>query len=60
MLKLLELFDSEDPRVRDYLHRICGRFMALRSFIRRAIQHVSVKVIRARDARRRRHITRSL
>jgi len=49
MLKLLELFDSEDPRERDYLktilHRIYGKFMALRSFIRRAIQHVFYKVI---------------
>merc|ERR1712056_164552 len=49
MLKLLELFDSEDPRERDYLktilHRIYGKFMALRSFTRRAIQHVFFKVI---------------
>eukprot|EP00929_Paragymnodinium_shiwhaense_P020407 TRINITY_DN13619_c0_g1_i1.p1 TRINITY_DN13619_c0_g1~~TRINITY_DN13619_c0_g1_i1.p1 ORF type:complete len:421 (+),score=110.26 TRINITY_DN13619_c0_g1_i1:96-1358(+) len=49
MLKFLELFDSEDPRERDYLktilHRIYGKFMALRSFIRRAIQHVFFKVI---------------
>jgi len=49
MLKVLELFDSEDPRERDYLktilHRIYGKFMALRSFIRRAIQHMFLKVI---------------
>lgn len=49
MIKVLELFDSEDPRERDYLktilHRIYGKFMALRSFIRRAIQHVFFKVI---------------
>merc|ERR1719359_1294161 len=49
VLKLLELFDSEDPRERDYLktilHRTYGKFMALRSFIRRAIQHVFFKVI---------------
>mmetsp|Transcript_41118 Transcript_41118/g.94587 ORF Transcript_41118/g.94587 Transcript_41118/m.94587 type:complete len:476 (+) Transcript_41118:100-1527(+) len=49
ILKFLELFDSEDPRERDYLktilHRIYGKFMALRSFIRRAIQHVFFKVI---------------
>merc|ERR1740138_1375289 len=48
-MKLLELFDSEDPRERDYLktilHRVYGKFMALRSFIRRAIQHVFFKVI---------------
>ena len=49
MLKLLELFDSEDPHERDYLktmlHRIYGGFMALRSFIIRTIQHVFFKVI---------------
>merc|ERR1712048_851188 len=49
MLKLLELFDSEDPRERDYLktilHRIYGKFMALRAFVRKAIQHVFFKVI---------------
>merc|ERR1719149_400668 len=49
VLKLLELFDSEDPRERDYLktilHRVYGKFMALRSFIRRAIQHTFFKVI---------------
>ena len=34
VLKLLDLFDSEDPRERDYLktilHRIYGKIMALR------------------------------
>jgi serine/threonine-protein phosphatase 2A regulatory subunit B' len=49
MMKLLELFDSEDPRERDYLktilHRIYGKFMALRSFIRRAIQHTFFKTV---------------
>jgi len=49
VLKLMELFDSDDPRERDYLktilHRIYGKFMALRSFIRRAIQHTFFKVI---------------
>lgn len=49
VLKLLDLFDSEDPRERDYLktilHRTYGKFMALRSFIRRAIQHTFFKVI---------------
>merc|ERR1712227_502670 len=38
-----------DPRERDYLktilHRVYGKFMALRSFIRRAIQHAFFKVI---------------
>merc|ERR1719321_1925169 len=49
VLKLLELFDSEDPRERDYLktilHRIYGKIMALRLFIRKAIQHCFFKVI---------------
>lgn len=42
-LKLIELFDSEDPRERDYLktilHRIYGKFMSYRSFVRRSIRH---------------------
>lgn len=42
--KLIELFDSEDPRERDYLktilHRIYGKFMSHRSFIRKSINHV--------------------
>mmetsp|Transcript_63812 Transcript_63812/g.73162 ORF Transcript_63812/g.73162 Transcript_63812/m.73162 type:complete len:578 (+) Transcript_63812:292-2025(+) len=46
---LLELFNSEDPRERDYLktilHRIYGKFMALRSFIRKSTQHVFFKFI---------------
>lgn len=40
---LLQLFDSEDPREREYLktilHRVYGKFMPLRVFIRRAITH---------------------
>jgi serine/threonine-protein phosphatase 2A regulatory subunit B' len=43
-LRLIELFDSEDPRERDYLktilHRVYGKFMSHRSFIRRAISNV--------------------
>jgi serine/threonine-protein phosphatase 2A regulatory subunit B' len=39
-LQLVELFDSEDPRERDYLktilHRIYGKFMSHRSFRRNA------------------------
>eukprot|EP01113_Clastostelium_recurvatum_P017450 TRINITY_DN2047_c0_g1_i1.p1 TRINITY_DN2047_c0_g1~~TRINITY_DN2047_c0_g1_i1.p1 ORF type:complete len:580 (-),score=101.43 TRINITY_DN2047_c0_g1_i1:87-1826(-) len=42
--QLLELFDSEDPRERDYLkttlHRIYGKFLQLRSFIRTSIRDV--------------------
>jgi serine/threonine-protein phosphatase 2A regulatory subunit B' len=37
--QFLDLFDSEDPRERDYLktilHRIYGKFMALRNEIRK-------------------------
>ncbi|POS73125.1 protein phosphatase 2A regulatory B subunit [Diaporthe helianthi] len=44
VLRLLELFDSEDPRERDFLkttlHRIYGKFLNLRSFIRRSINNV--------------------
>mmetsp|Transcript_39242 Transcript_39242/g.116738 ORF Transcript_39242/g.116738 Transcript_39242/m.116738 type:complete len:516 (-) Transcript_39242:1657-3204(-) len=44
VLRLLELFDSEDPRERDYLktilHRIYGKFMVHRPFIRKAINNV--------------------
>jgi len=40
---LIALFDSEDPRERDYLktilHRIYGKFMTYRSLIRRHIQY---------------------
>jgi serine/threonine-protein phosphatase 2A regulatory subunit B' len=49
VLKLLDLFDSEDPRERDYLktilHRIYGKLMALRSFIRKSIQNLFFKII---------------
>jgi len=44
VIKILELFDSEDHRERDYLktilHRIYAKFMLLRSFIRKSISHV--------------------
>jgi len=43
VLKILTLFDSEDHRERDYLktilHRIYAKFMSLRAFIRKAINH---------------------
>jgi len=48
-LQLVELFDSEDPRERDYLktilHRIYGKFMSHRSFIRRAISNVFYRFV---------------
>ncbi|RKF75950.1 Serine/threonine-protein phosphatase 2A 56 kDa regulatory subunit delta isoform [Golovinomyces cichoracearum] len=44
VLQLLELFDSEDPRERDFLkttlHRIYGKFLNLRAHIRRSINYV--------------------
>jgi serine/threonine-protein phosphatase 2A regulatory subunit B' len=44
IVRLLDLFDSEDHRERDYLktilHRIYAKFMSLRAFIRKAINHV--------------------
>ncbi|ODV65452.1 protein phosphatase 2A regulatory B subunit, partial [Hyphopichia burtonii NRRL Y-1933] len=44
ILRILELFDSEDPRERDCLkttlHRIYGKFLSLRSFIRKSINNV--------------------
>jgi serine/threonine-protein phosphatase 2A regulatory subunit B' len=47
IFKLLELFDSEDPRERDFLktvlHRIYGKFLGLRAFIRKQINHIFLK-----------------
>ncbi|GAB2284880.1 hypothetical protein Dimus_019332 [Dionaea muscipula] len=44
ILKLLDLFDSEDPRERDclktILHRIYGKFMVHRPFIRKAMSNI--------------------
>ncbi|XP_072999738.1 serine/threonine protein phosphatase 2A 57 kDa regulatory subunit B' theta isoform-like [Typha latifolia] len=44
VVRLLDLFDSEDPRERDYLktilHRIYGKFMVHRPFIRKAINNI--------------------
>lgn len=49
ILNLLELFDSEDPRERDFLkttlHRIYGKFLNLRAFIRRSINNVFFQFI---------------
>merc|ERR1719335_415816 len=49
VLRLLDLFDSEDPRERDYLktilHRIYGKIMALRLFIRKATQNLFFYII---------------
>ncbi|KAJ3675453.1 hypothetical protein LUZ60_004495 [Juncus effusus] len=49
ILKLLELFDSEDPREREYLktilHRIYGKFMVHRPFIRKSINNIFYRFI---------------
>ena len=55
VLKLLDLFDSEDPRERDYLktilHRIYGKIMALRLFIRKATQRARLEEKRKESLR---------
>lgn len=49
VLKLLDLFDSEDMREREYLkiilHRIYGKFMVHRPFIRKAINNIFYRFI---------------
>lgn len=44
VVRLLDLFDSEDPREREYLktvlHRIYGKFMVHRPFIRKTINNI--------------------
>ncbi|KAJ7187569.1 hypothetical protein O6H91_Y535200 [Diphasiastrum complanatum] len=49
LLKLLNLFDSEEPREREYLktilHRVYGKFMVYRPFIRKAINNIFLEFI---------------
>ncbi|XP_075254059.1 serine/threonine-protein phosphatase 2A 56 kDa regulatory subunit gamma isoform-like [Convolutriloba macropyga] len=49
VLQLIELFDSEDPRERDFLkttlHRIYGKFLGLRAYIRKQINNVFYRFI---------------
>ncbi|CUV05408.1 unnamed protein product [Cryptosporidium hominis] len=49
VLKLIDLFQSFDPRERDYLktilHRIYGKIMPRRSCIRKAMKHIFLRVI---------------
>uniref|UniRef100_A0A4W3JRJ1 Serine/threonine protein phosphatase 2A regulatory subunit n=1 Tax=Callorhinchus milii TaxID=7868 RepID=A0A4W3JRJ1_CALMI len=49
VMSLLELFDSEDPRERDFLktilHRIYGKFLGLRAYIRRQINNIFYRFI---------------
>lgn len=53
ILNLLRIFGSEDPREREYLktilHRIYGKFMSLRSFIRRSMNDVLYRIIYDND-----------
>ena len=45
----IELFDSEDPRERDYLktilHRMYGKFMALRPYIKSRIMNLLMRIV---------------
>ncbi|KAJ0030925.1 serine/threonine protein phosphatase 2A 57 kDa regulatory subunit B' kappa isoform-like isoform X1 [Pistacia vera] len=49
ILRLLELFDSEDPRERDclktILHRTYGKFMVHRHFIRQAVSNIIYRFV---------------
>ncbi|WP_411023738.1 hypothetical protein, partial [Salmonella sp. s51228] len=49
VIQLLNLFDSEDPRERDYLktilHRIYGKFLGLRAYIRKQINNIFYRYI---------------
>lgn len=49
VMQLLELFDSEDPRERDYLkttlHRIYGKFLGLRAYIRKQINNIFYRFV---------------
>ncbi|KAK1318372.1 Serine/threonine protein phosphatase 2A 59 kDa regulatory subunit B' eta isoform [Acorus calamus] len=49
VLRLLDLFDSEDPREREYLktilHRVYGKFMVHRPCIRKAINNIFYRFI---------------
>ncbi|XP_071268955.1 serine/threonine-protein phosphatase 2A 56 kDa regulatory subunit gamma isoform-like isoform X2 [Salvelinus alpinus] len=49
VMQLLDLFDSEDPRERDFLkttlHRIYGKFLGLRAYVRKQINNIFYKFI---------------
>ncbi|KDP32288.1 hypothetical protein JCGZ_13213 [Jatropha curcas] len=49
ILRLLDLFDSEDPRERDclktILHRVYGKFMVHRPFIRKSISNIFYRFV---------------
>ncbi|KAI4380682.1 hypothetical protein MLD38_006845 [Melastoma candidum] len=49
IVKLLDLFDSDDPRERDclktILHRVYGKFMVHRPFIRKTVSNIILRFI---------------
>lgn len=49
VLKFLDLFDSEDPREREYLkfilHRMYGKFMVHRPYIRKSINNILFRFV---------------
>ncbi|VDP13876.1 unnamed protein product, partial [Soboliphyme baturini] len=49
VLQMLDLFDTEDPRERDFLkttlHRIYGKFLFLRAYIRKQINNIFYRFI---------------
>ena len=49
LLNLLDLFDSEDPRERDLLktilHRLYGKFLGLRAYIRKQINNIFYRFV---------------
>lgn len=49
LLRLLDLFDSEDPRERDclkaILHRVYGKFMVHRQYIRQAVSNIIYRFV---------------
>ncbi|XP_066575097.1 serine/threonine-protein phosphatase 2A 56 kDa regulatory subunit beta isoform isoform X2 [Amia ocellicauda] len=49
VMQLLELFDSEDPREREYLktilHRVYGKLLGLRAYIRKQINNIFLRFI---------------
>ncbi|ORX54579.1 protein phosphatase 2A regulatory B subunit [Hesseltinella vesiculosa] len=53
ILQVLDLFDSEDPRERDLLkttlHRLYGKFLGHRAFIRKSINHIFYQYIYETD-----------
>src|SRR6218665_967327 len=48
-VQLLEFFDTEDPRERDFLktilHRIYGKFLGLRAYIRKQINNIFYRFV---------------